>query len=930
MKCAKQTSPALGSGLALARRSSCGSVQTGRVRQFDFTEIRAAIPHNALVGSAVFSGVFEKPYLWGFSPKCCQTYGFLSDCNREEKSRGSVSGYAIACAEPEPEPPLSRALASLLPINHPPIIGVDAEWTEECEGRNRVLSYQYCIITPSGSASGIIEVEGGKRITLRKLVETAVEEALARRLLPSFPREVYLAAHFTRADLSHFSDFRLRLGEIDAVRKTFATTTRPINLICYSYYTLANGKKHSHRRYKVRATIRDTSLLAPAKTPLDRLGETLGFPKLDLPPGYSKGRMDIFQRERPDEFRAYAIRDAEIVALYLRTVVDLVWNTQGPKRGKRGEVITPKIPPTLSSFGVDFLLRGWRRAGIDADAVMGRKREKRQTWDSGRNRPRTSQVRVETSGYATWKELARQCYSGGRNECYIFGFTERDVWSDFDLSGAYATAMAALRMPDYDRAYECLDPAAYRADVLGVAKVEFEFPPSARFPSMPIRAGEKGLIFPRRGVAFVGAPEIATAMSHGASITIRRGVIVPWAEGSARPFEEFTRETQRRRKAAVKGSVDELAWKEIGNSLYGKLAQGLSGKRGYNSRTRRSEPIEGSKITNPFLAAYTTSLVRAVLAEHLHAIPRQRCVVSATTDGFLTNATLGEIAKTGPATEVFRDVRERLFRSSDVLELKHQDAQILAWRTRGQVSAEPIEGHKSVMARGSIQLRGDDQRGQLIRKFLDRKHGDTIKIRHFVSLRKMVERHVDLTMETEEKRLKMEFDFKRKPDEASVCERGGSLYFDTEPWETVEEFLAYREAFDRWCEAGNTLKTLADWRRWKDYLAGAALSRQGVRRTKGGTQDQARRVFLRAAAHGEWGLQREPYRDVADKLTAAGFPTSINDLKKARLKGPPPAHAVPRAAEGMSEFIDTVSELWPAFDSARMFNVGVGAAAAVG
>ncbi|HHO0940423.1 TPA: hypothetical protein ACRTTK_004521, partial [Aeromonas hydrophila] len=72
---------------------------------------------------------------------------------------------------------------------------------------------------------------------------------------------------------------------------------------------------------------------------------------------------------------------------------------------------------------------------------------------------------------------------------------------------------------------------------------------------------------------------------------------------------------REKRQSYVKKSFEELLWKEIGNSLYGKLAQGLRGKSAFDTSSGLSKPIERSAITNAFFAAHTTGLIRAVLGK---------------------------------------------------------------------------------------------------------------------------------------------------------------------------------------------------------------------------------------------------------------------------------------------------------------------------
>src|SRR5690348_2847012 len=138
----------------------------------------------------------------------------------------------------------------------------------------------------------------------------------------------------------------------------------------------------------------------------------------------------------------------------------------------------------------------------------------------------------------------------------------------------------------------------------------------------------------------------------GAELTIEHGIIVPW-RSEVRPFELFAKSIRDKRATCDKGSVEERTWKEIGNSLYGKVAQGLHEKRVYDTKSGESKTLPPSQVTQPFLAAYITSLVRAVLGEVLHRIPSSRLVVSATTDGFLTNAREDELDRSGPLCTFF-------------------------------------------------------------------------------------------------------------------------------------------------------------------------------------------------------------------------------------------------------------------------------------
>ena len=821
----------------------------------------------------------------------CEKQPIIADLDppKSLKSKGGViPGYDISCATTTPRKVLHQQ--SKLP---PLIVGIDAEWVREAEGRNRVLSYQIFVVTDDGTAGGVILMPDGKRPKLLALIDSAISLARSEGILRQHPKTIYLASHFSRAELSHLADFDRRKRQFASVRKTFITIDRPVMLNWWD-------KARHHHTVSVR--LYDNMLLAPAGSSLEALGAALGLPKLDLPLGYGKHEMDRLLAERPDDYDAYALRDAEIAARYLIRVIDL----------SRNELNRSQPPPTLGAFAVGFLRKNWSSSDIDIHAVLGTEKKTYREWTG--NKPRTRSKTVIKPIREQIDGLARLCFHGGRNEAMACGISHRAEWNDYDLIGAYTTALAVIRMPDWDAAYPSTDVDLFTADTLGIAEVDFTFPLGTRFPSMPVLCDDRGLVFPLRGRAFVGAPEIATALNMGASIVVRNGWIVPWAS-DVRPFEEFVGDTQQRR-GKEKGSFEDRVWKEVGNSLYGKLAQGIGHKTAFDTRSGTTRPLEPSPLTNPLLAAFITSLIRASLAEYLAAVPSDRTVLSATTDGFLTNASMDSAENVGPATTVLRVARQRLCGSPTVIELKHKVARTLVWRTSGQATVEPWPGEKPILAKGGLQLRGiADQNAEVLRLYRERTPTTTVSESHLTSLRVLYEDGGDLQNIQRTKRLRMEFDFKRKP--GNVCEVEGLLAFDTEPWETAEAFLEYRMLFERWCDAGRVLKTMTDWRDWVGYLAGGQASKAGVSR-RGGLLAQAVRIFRRAYAHGCWGLPGRNYDEAAEKMTAAGYPTTVTDLKNARRARPPPEHTLPAEVPEVQLFLETMTEAFPTFEAGKI------------
>jgi len=203
-------------------------------------------------------------------------------------------------------------------------IGVDAEWTYEAHGRNLILSYQFALLNGDSKAITklIIYPNKGERISIEHGLTKLMLKARKERVIAKVPDRFIIAGHFTRADMTTFSDFSYFKRRLGAVRKTYATTEIPLSL------RLASNEGP----VRCSAMVIDTMLLAPAGTSLEALGKLLGMPKVELPAGYSKDRMDLFLRDHPEMFEEYALRDAVIPALWVARVYGLLLERLGIKK----------------------------------------------------------------------------------------------------------------------------------------------------------------------------------------------------------------------------------------------------------------------------------------------------------------------------------------------------------------------------------------------------------------------------------------------------------------------------------------------------------------------------------------------------------------------------------------------------------------------
>jgi hypothetical protein len=775
-------------------------------------------------------------------------------------------------------------------------------------------------------------------------------------------KAVFAAAHFTRADLSAMANFSDIKRQFDGVQKTYASMGKMYKA------TVSVGSRHK-RVFKVRLV--DTQLLSPANTKsLSALAKLYKEDEEKLDPGRASDgtkyieAMDRLLQDNPAHYEAYAVRDAEICAKHVEHIRAFI----------SGEFGIEKPPITLGGVSAEVILRYWKDSGVDAAALNGYSEVKNTEFNRA---PRSEKAKIYLTrpdrkyhpNFILHATLAKLCFHGGRNESYAYGPTshmspgghevyEPDGktpvrWREFDLKGAYLTALSALRIPDYDAARATIDPADFQVDGLGYARVRFQFPPDCRFPCLPVdSANDRGLIYQGSGESYATAPEIALARSLGAELTILHGVVIPWVEGSDSIFQSCLRDLRRRREASAT-SFENAMFKQIGNGIYGKLGQGLKGKKSYNTRTGKNDEIGESKITNPYLAAHVTGLIRALLSELIVSAGAAWTVISATTDSIVTNCQFGEVNLTGPVASYMIRVAEELNGEEDlspgrgILEQKAEALRLLPWRTRG-IATLDYEGRPK-LARGGMREPGSFPRGDgsaaanawFIKMMLTCDVDDRYVSSEPRSFPEAHKRSLDLVYSERAKKFSFAFDFKRKPvspiairipiprveDDGTFDlhpENGvfvDHLSFNTVPWQMVEEFNAYRELFEVYrTKRKGRMRTLEDWQHWEDYRVQNAAGKAGVRHTlKGGLVDQALRLFRRAYVRGAWGLPGGDYRRAAEAITAAGFPTKEQAFKDAsRLGGELPEHLFPSADPAISNLLRAILTIWPEFECWRM------------
>ncbi len=442
--------------------------------------------------------------------------------------------------------------------------------------------------------------------------------------------------------------------------------------------------------------IRDTLTLAPAGArKLEDLGNILNFKKMKISSTpedelYLKRNMKEFMKKDWGLFRDYAIRDAEICSQYTTRMIRLYYSHTNKF----------KLPLTLTSIGVDLLQKFWSDNSVDPLGIVGKEQVVQKYWSTRLNRyqKKKKDVLLKELHYRT--DFLTECYHGGRNEQFWFGSIYEDTWYDYDLTSAYPSAMTLIGYPDWSKIREIRDgnelfqqedkKTRYTPSDLVFAEVKFKFDDSVRYPSLPVRT-ETGLIFPREGISTTHISEIRLAQKLGCDLEMLHGVVIPSVryrrdEVVQRPFKDFTKYCVDMRNDHPKKSLENLFWKELTNSTYGKTAQGLRERRIYDLKDMDVKRLEQSKITNPVYASYITAFCRGTLSEIMNNLPDDVMIFSVTTDGFISTATEDQMEKAteGTLCKYYKSARQILSNDETIFEVKHVVKRPFGWRTRGQ------------------------------------------------------------------------------------------------------------------------------------------------------------------------------------------------------------------------------------------------------
>jgi len=548
---------------------------------------------------------------------------------------------------------------------------------------------------------------------------TSVIHPLKDTLQINVKRRIYLAAHYNSADLSLLNDWKnVSSYNIDIVKKCFTSLSIP-----FKY----NGKEKVY--------LRDTMLLASATAKsLKALAYAYKLEKVEISDFY-KTRMDFLLKEKPEEFKEYAMKDSLITLIHTLFINDFSF--------RLGSMSIPNTLGTLSSKNIKNKWREDKYRGYQIDVK----------YPIGDVRPSHTPKGIQF-GSSTLEmcNLFIGSYRGGRNECFRYGIDRSTKWFDYDLSSCYSTIMGMMGQPEYEKTEE-QRIAALAENVMGLMgqpdyskgmwiqpkedlsklnlqesysafKIKFCLPAEVKYPPFPVTLDESITIYPSSGITLVTGMELYAGLrilnqtldrfklsKKDYFIEILYGSYIPFkkiydkelkTEALAySPFYEVIKELQENRrmwkKKSGKGSAMERIYKDLGNMLYGKIVCGISNKKVFDGRTNQMKTMIGNDLSNPILGTWITGYVRAVIAELLHNVDLLGGqVVSCTTDGFvcdienLESKIVESFDMKDTLLKRYREIRTELSGDASALEVKTSVNGIIQWTTRGQLSLESI------------------------------------------------------------------------------------------------------------------------------------------------------------------------------------------------------------------------------------------------
>lgn len=396
--------------------------------------------------------------------------------------------------------------------------------------------------------------------------------------------------------------------------------------------------------------------------------------------------------------------------------------------------------------------------------------------------------------------LAKEAYYGGHTGDDVYGKIDDSLLVDTDLKAAYNTSGHLI--PDFMaglpwiHAEECdFADLQKRENILvngpftvGFLDCDVSYPNDINLVLSPCRYDGKTKYFRKSGHVKLTYTDAYNAYYNGAKVYVHQAYFPQQEKLNVNnskekysqhlsPYGLVQDMFAQKRKANKDNALLNGLYKLLGNSIYGKSAQGITNDNVF------------SKITNPFIAAQYTAITKLLLSFNINALQnhyqQKAKLLTITTDGFLMkfdkeirkedieNYLNNKIKKNG--WSLWKYVGSQFF-NGVYFEIKHITVtDLMVIRANFQVSADGV-----IHAMSGIQ--GDPL--EVYHEFVTGKH-------------QSMQKHKDMDVNVH-----FRCSYNRKLVEFHKG-KNGIGYFDTEPFNTYEEQLRYTKLAKRFSEVYN-------------------------------------------------------------------------------------------------------------------------------
>jgi hypothetical protein len=438
------------------------------------------------------------------------------------------------------------------------------------------------------------EEKGGKKLSRINMYDLFPkdEKDQPQKVSVTRVKNLYLIAHLTHADLSLMSDFELIKDFLSIINGSFVTLGKPFVYENTNIY------------------IRDTMLLAPGGSKsLASIGKLYGedFNKIQISKEEIEN-MDKFLLSNKAKYEEYAVRDALIALIHASWMEDFNFSLGGVG-----------VPLSLSSIGRKYVKDIWKKESYPGYQIN----HKYLLGDTSATITPIGLNMLKNVGLVLPYFTAN--YKGGRNESFMYGLDTETLWYDYDLVSAYTTVLSRAGHPDYANLKSIKEEdlkSLSKDEILYsymIIKASFTFDDSVKFPSIPCYVDDTCTVYPLQGKCLLTGAEYLLATSQNCKFTIEEIYKIPFSTFTKkvvkvkgkksetgdiiRPFAEILKQIQAKRREYPKGTINNLMYKEIGNSIYGSTVRGMGNKRRFDIKTGTSVRVEGDDLTNPLIAS---------------------------------------------------------------------------------------------------------------------------------------------------------------------------------------------------------------------------------------------------------------------------------------------------------------------------------------